>query len=117
MTRDQWIENLTCPDCQRTGVATALVAVALLLSNLSLGGCANSTAGSSLMDTRAEAPAPAKKGAYLPVEDLPPKRENPAMTVDERSKIEKELIAARDRQAPDGKAKGGTARRPQPVKP
>jgi hypothetical protein len=21
MTRDQWIENLTCPDCRRTGVA------------------------------------------------------------------------------------------------
>jgi hypothetical protein len=98
-------------------VATALVAAALLLSNLSLGGCTTSIVGSSLMDARAEAPAPLKTGVYLPVEDLPPKREQPAMTVDERSKIEKELIAARDRQAPDGKAKGGTARRPQPVKP
>ena len=117
MTRDQWIENLTCPDCRRTGVATALVAAALLLSSLSLGGCMTSNAGSSLTDARAEAPAPPKTGVYLPVEDLPPKREKPAMTVDERSKIEKELIAARDRQAPDGKAKGGTARRPQPVKP
>jgi hypothetical protein len=98
-------------------VATALVAAALLLSNLSLDGCTTSTVGSSLMDARAEAPAPSKTGVYLPVEDLPPKREKPAMTVDERSKIEKELIAARDRQAPDGKVKGGTARRPQPVKP
>jgi hypothetical protein len=113
MTRDQWIENLTCPDCRRTGEATALVATALLLSSLSLGGCTTS----SPMDARAEAPAPPKTSVYLPVEDLPPKREKPAMTVDERSKLEKELIAARDRQAPDGKAKGGAGRRPQPIKP
>jgi hypothetical protein len=39
------------------------------------------------------------------------------MTIDERSKLQKELIAARDRQSPDGKAKGGAARRPQPIKP
>jgi hypothetical protein len=117
MTRDQWIENLSCPDCRRTGVVTALVAAALLLSSLSLGGCMTSTAGSSLMDARAEAPALPKKGVYLPVEDLPPKREKPAMTADERSKVEKELIAARDRQAPDGKARGSAARRPQPIKP
>jgi hypothetical protein len=39
------------------------------------------------------------------------------MTADERSKVEKELIAARDRQAPDGKARGSAARRPQPIKP
>jgi hypothetical protein len=47
------------------------------------------------------------------VEDLPPKREKPAMTADERLKLQKELTAARDRQAP--KAKGGTAS-PQPMK-
>ena len=101
----------------KDGKVTALVAVALLVSSLSLGGCTTSTVGSSPMDARAEVPAPPKTSVYLPVEDLPPKREKPAMTVDERSKIEKELIAARDRQAPDGKVKGGTARRPQPVKP
>jgi hypothetical protein len=95
----------------------ALVAGALLLSSLSLGGCTTSTAGSSLMDARAEAPAPPKASVYLPVEDLPPQREKPAMTIDERSKLEKELIAARDRQTPDGKAKGSAARRPQPIKP
>jgi|SRR5450631_477111 hypothetical protein len=89
---------------------TALVAGALLLSSLSLGGCTTSTAGSSLMDARAEATAPPKKNVYLPVEDLPPKREKPAMTADEQSKLEKELIAARDRQAPDGKARGEAAR-------
>jgi hypothetical protein len=50
------------------------------------------------------------------MEDLPPKREKPAMTADERSKLQKELIAARDRQASGGKAKGGAAS-PQPIKP
>ena len=96
---------------------SAFAASALLLSSLSLGGCATSTAGSSLMDARAETPAPPKTSVYLPVEDLPPKREKPAMTADERSKLQKELIAVRDRQASDGKARGGAARRPQPIKP
>ena len=95
---------------------SAFAASALLLSSLSLGGCATSTAGSSLMDARAEAAAPPKTSVYLPVEDLPPKREKPAMTLDERLKLQKELIAARDRQASDSKARGGAARA-QPMKP
>jgi hypothetical protein len=95
---------------------SAFAAAALLLSSLSLGGCATSTAGSSLMDARAEAPAPPKTSVYLPVEDLPPKRAKPAMTPDERLKLQKELIAARDRQAPGGKARGGAVRA-QPMKP
>ena len=95
---------------------SAFAVAALLLSSLSLGGCATSTAGSSLMDSRAEAPAPRKTSVYPPVEDLPAKREKPAMTPDERLKLQKELIAARDRQASDGKARGG-AKRAQPVKP
>ena len=94
---------------------SALAAAALLLSSLSLGGCATSTAGSSLMDARAETPAPPKASAYLPVEDLP-KHDKPAMTLDERLKLQKELIAVRDRQASDGKAKTGAARA-QPKKP
>ena len=87
----------------------ALAAAALLLSSLSLGGCATSTTGSSLMDARAEAPAPPTTSAYLPVEVLPPAREKPAMTADERLKLQKELIAARNRQ--EGAAPA------QPVKP
>jgi hypothetical protein len=101
----------------KDGKVTALVAAALLLSSLSLGGFTTSIAGSSLMDARAEVPALPKTGVYLPVEDLPPKREKPAMTADERTKLQKELIAARDRQASDGKARGGAARRPQRIKP
>jgi hypothetical protein len=76
----------------------AALAVAALLLSLSLGGCASSTTGSSLMNARAEAPPPPKASAYLPVEVLPQAREKPAMTSDERSKLQKELIAARDRQ-------------------
>ena len=75
----------------------------LLLSSLSLGGCATSTGGSSLMDARAEAPA-SPPSAYLPVEDLLPKGAVPALTADERLKLQKELIAARDRQVSKAKS-------------
>jgi hypothetical protein len=74
---------------------------AVLVLSLSLGGCASSN--SSLLDARAEAPAPADK--YLPVEDLPPKREKPSMTVDEQSKLKKQLMDARDRQGSAVKAR------------
>jgi hypothetical protein len=63
----------------------------------------------------AEAPAAAKTSAYLPVEDLPPKREVPTMTSDERMKLQKELIAARDRQLAAAKAQGAASA--EPVKP
>ena len=57
---------------------TALAAAALLfLLSLSLGGCATATGGSSLMDARAEAPAPPKTSAYLPVEVLPRRVKSP----------------------------------------
>jgi hypothetical protein len=92
-------------------VYKALAAGTPLLLSLSLGGCATSTSGSSPMDARAEAPVPPKTSAYLPVEDLPAPRETPVMTPDERLKLQKELIAARDRQAAAGKGQGA-----EPVK-
>jgi hypothetical protein len=95
--------------CQRS---TTLAAGALLLS-VSLGGCASSAIGSSLMDARAEAPAPPT--AYLSVQDLP-KRVMPSMTPDERSKLKQELIAVRDHQAAVAKVQGGLAPF-EPVKP
>jgi hypothetical protein len=58
------------------------------------------------MDARAQAPAPPKTSVYPLIEDLPAKREKPAMTPDERLKLQKELIAARDRQAPSVKPEG-----------
>jgi hypothetical protein len=92
----------------------AVGAGALLSLSLSLSGCVTSTAGSSALDARAEAPAPAS--VYLPVEELPPKRDQPAMTVDEQSKLKKDLIAARNRQATSAKVQGN-ASSAQPVKP
>ena len=95
------------------GQVTALAVRAVLLS----GGCASSS--SSLMDARAEAPSPQQK--YLPVEDLPPTREKPAMTADEQAKLKTELTAARDRQAASAKAQGSAApakpTKPHPVQP
>ena len=89
---------------------TLVAAVTLL--GLALGGCATSTAGPSLMDARAEAPMPPKTSSYLPVEDLPPPREMAVMPPDERSKLKKELIAARDRQMVAAKAQGAEAVKP-----
>jgi hypothetical protein len=91
--------------CKR--IAALAVGVPLLLS-LSLGGCASSSGGSSLMDAHAEAPTPPKANAYLPVEDLPPPRDQTAMTRDEQVKLKKELLAARDRQAAAAKSQGDT---------
>jgi hypothetical protein len=93
---------------------TALAAGVLLLSSLSLGGCATSTAGSSLMDARAEAPAVPKTSTYPSLGNAAPEREDHAMTPDERSKLKQELLAARDRQAAAAKSQGGPL---EPLKP
>lgn len=89
---------------------TALAA--LLMSSFSLVGCATLTVGSSPMDARAEAPSPPKARVYLPVEDLPP-RARPVMTPDERLKLQKELIAARDRQVAAAKTQGAASAEPE----
>ena len=71
-----------------------------MLSALALGGCATSIADMPLVGTPADAPArPKEAGAYLPVHDLPPDREEAAMAPSEQTKVSKELAAARDRQA------------------
>jgi len=72
----------------------------LLLAALALGGCSSSIADLPLVGTPADAPTrPKEAGAYLPVHDLPPDREEAAIPPAERAKIEAELVAARDRQA------------------
>jgi hypothetical protein len=53
-----------------------------------------------------------KTSGYLPVGDSPPKDKKPAMTADERLKLQKELMAVRDRQASRAKATNS-----QPTKP
>jgi hypothetical protein len=94
--------------CERN--ISAFAAAALLLLSLSLGDCPTATAGSSL---KAMAQAtPPKKSIF----DPPPQRE-PAMTLDERQKMQKELNAARDRQTPNAKAKAHPVPSARPVKP
>jgi hypothetical protein len=79
-------------------VSGALTAAALLLAALALGGCSTSISeisiGSAASDTR-----PKEAGAYMPVNETPPAREESAMDPAERAKVQKELIAARERQA------------------
>ena len=78
----------------------AFAAAALLLSALALTGCATSIADLPLVGTPADAPArPKEAGVYLPVHDLPPDRDEAAMAPAEQAQIQRELAAARDRQA------------------
>jgi hypothetical protein len=77
----------------------------LLTAALALAGCSSSIADLPLVGTPADAPArPKEAGAYLPVHDLPPDREEAVIPPKERAKIEAELIAARNRQAVNGQA-------------
>jgi hypothetical protein len=93
-----------------------LALAALLLSALALSGCATSIADMPLAGagTSADAPAhPKEAGAYLPVNDLPPDREEAAMDPKQRAKIQAELVAARDRQASATAGKDTSANRPK----
>src|ERR1700736_54695 len=72
----------------------------LLAASLALAGCATSIAGLPPIRPPADAPArPGDTGAYLPVHDLPPERDQPELAPAQRAKIQAELLAARDRQA------------------
>jgi len=89
----------------------ALAWGALLLSALALGGCSISIADLPLVGSPADAPARAKEtGAYLPVNELPPARDEAAMNPAERAKIQSELVAARERQASAAAAKDSAAK-------
>ena len=78
----------------------ALLVSALALSALTLGGCSISIADLPLGGIPAEAPPrPKDAGAYLPINERPPEREEAVMDPAERARIERELIAARERQA------------------
>jgi hypothetical protein len=84
----------------KTGVIGALLMSALGLSTLVLGGCSISIADLPLVGTPADAPPrPKDTSGYLPVNELPPGREEAAMDPAERAKIQQELVAARERQA------------------
>src|ERR1700724_4223293 len=90
----------------------ALAAGALLLSALALGGCSTSIADMPLVGTPADAPErPKAAGAYLPVHDLPPDRQEPELAPAERAKIQAELVAAQDRETIKAAAKCAWAKR------
>lgn len=83
---------------------------ALFASALAIGGCSTQIADMPGLGVPTDAPQrPKEAGAYLPVHDLPPDREEAAMKPAELTKIQAELTAARDRQASTGAAaKTGT---------
>jgi hypothetical protein len=77
-----------------------LVWAALLTAALAVGGCSSQIADLPLVGTPADAPArPKEPGSFLPVNDLPPDRDEATMDPKERARIQDELIKARDRQA------------------
>jgi hypothetical protein len=91
----------------------AWAGAALLLMAMALAGCSTSIAeipiGSASSDTKAKEPA----AAYLPVNALPPARDEAAMEPAERAKVQKDLIAARERQASAAKEQGKDQTQPQ----
>jgi hypothetical protein len=76
---------------------------ALFAAALAIGGCSTTIADIPAVGLPADAPLrPKQAGSYLPVHDLPPERDESAMNPAEQARIEKELVAARDRQASGG---------------
>ena len=76
-----------------------LVLAALLMAPLALGGCSSQLADLPIVGTPSDAPArPKEPGAYLPVNDLPPDRDDSEMDPATRDKLKADLIAARNRQ-------------------
>jgi hypothetical protein len=73
---------------------------ALLVCALALAGCSSQIADLPGVGVPADAPPrPKEQGAYLPVNDLPPNRDEQVLDPKERARIQAELAAARDRQA------------------
>ncbi|MDR3485370.1 MAG: hypothetical protein P4M05_10745 [Bradyrhizobium sp.] len=88
---------------------TRLAAGALVLSALALGGCSIPIADLPSIGTAADAPGK-QADPYLPVEDLPPSRDEATMAPADRAKMKAELLAARDRQASATAAKDAAAK-------
>ncbi len=77
-----------------------LVAGALVACASALAGCSTSIADLPIVGTPADAPArPKEPGSFLPVNNLPPDRDENAMDEATRQRLKAELAAARDRQA------------------
>ena len=83
----------------------------LLASALAVSGCSTSVTDLPGVGLPSDAPPrPKEVGAYLPVHDLPPERDEAAMKPAEQQKIQAELKAARDRQATSAPPKNDAAK-------
>lgn len=87
-------------------VRGAVAAALLLLAGLGLSGCSISL--SDLPMGGSSDTARKESEGFPAVNDLPTGREDTAMAPDERSRIERELIDARDRQASAAASKPAT---------
>ena len=84
---------------------------ALVACALALAGCSSQIADLPGVGVPTDAPPrPKEPGAYLPVNDLPPNRDEQALDPKERARIQAELAAARDRQAVAAPAKNTGAK-------
>ena len=91
-----------------------LVAGALVACATALAGCSTSIADLPIVGTPADAPArPKEPGSYLPVNNLPPDRDEDAMDEATRAKLKAELAAARARQAEAAAASASPANPPK----
>ena len=87
-----------------------MTAIALFGCALACSSCSSSIADLPLGGTPPDgSQRPKETSSYLPVNDIPPNRDEPAMDPKERAKIQAELVAARDRQAATA-AKDGTGK-------
>lgn len=76
-----------------------------MLLGLALAGCSIPVADLPLVGLPANTPArPAAPGEYLPVHDLPVPRQETVLDQAQQTKLEKDLLAARDRQASGAQA-------------
>ncbi|WP_245258731.1 hypothetical protein [Afipia broomeae] len=77
----------------------------VLLLGIVLGGCASTIADAPLVGLPANTPArPATPAEYLPVHDVPAPRQETVLDQAQQDKLEKDLLAARDRQTAGAKA-------------
>lgn len=83
----------------------------LIACLLALAACSSQIADLPGVGVPTDAPQrPKEPGAYLPVNDLPPNRDEEVLDPKERAKIQAELTAARDRQAVATPAKDSAAK-------
>jgi hypothetical protein len=84
---------------------------ALLACAFTLAGCSSQIADLPGVGVPSDAPPrPKETSAYLPVNDLPPNRDEQVLDPKERAKIQAELTKARDRQAVAAPAKDNSAK-------